>query len=55
MLITLVALSFTLILAMLAVGALPDWEYSRTWSYWPSGAFGGMLVVLLLLVASGWA
>ena len=52
MLVTILILVLTLILAMLVIGALPDWNYSRSWSYWPSGAFGGMLMVLLLLVAT---
>jgi hypothetical protein len=53
MLVTILILVLTLILAMLVIGALPDWNYSRAWGYWPSGAFGGMLMVLLLLVATG--
>lgn len=39
-----------LVLVVFLVGALPTWPYSRDWGYYPSGALGVALLVLLLLV-----
>lgn len=39
-----------LVVVILLLGALPAWPYSRGWGYYPSGALGAILVVLLLLV-----
>jgi hypothetical protein len=38
-----------IILIILLVGALPTWPYSGGWGYYPSGALGLILVILLLL------
>jgi hypothetical protein len=40
-----------LILAL--IGALPNWGYSRSWGYFPSGGLGLVVVVLLVLVLVG--
>jgi hypothetical protein len=40
-----------LILAL--IGALPNWGYSRSWGYFPSGGLGLVVVVLLVLVLIG--
>ena len=40
-----------LILAL--VGALPNWGYSRSWGYFPSGGIGLVVVILLVLVLVG--
>jgi hypothetical protein len=40
-----------LILAL--IGALPNWGYSRSWGYFPSGGLGLIVVVLLVLVLIG--
>lgn len=42
-----------IILILLLVGALPTWPYSSGWGYYPSGGFGLVLVVLLILVLMG--
>jgi Protein of unknown function (DUF3309) len=42
-----------IILILALVGALPSWDYSRSWGYRPSGALGVILVVLLVLVIMG--
>jgi hypothetical protein len=42
-----------IILILLLVGALPTWPYSSGWGYYPSGGFGLILVVLLILVLMG--
>ena len=35
------------------VGALPAWPYSGGWGYYPSGALGLILVIILILVLLG--
>ena len=42
-----------ILLILLVVGALPTWPYSRSWSYYPSGGIGLLLLILLLLVLFG--
>ena len=39
-----------IVLFLLLVGALPNWNYSRNWGYGPTGGLGFVLVVLLVLV-----
>lgn len=34
----------------LLLGALPTWPHSRNWGYYPSGGFGVVLVVLVVLL-----
>jgi len=41
------------ILIILLVGALPAWPYSTGWGYYPSGAVGTVLIILLILVLLG--
>lgn len=41
------------ILILLLVGALPHWPYSAGWGYYPSGALGLIVLVLLILVLLG--
>jgi len=42
-----------IILILLLVGALPTWPYSSGWGYYPSGGFGLIVVILLILVLIG--
>jgi Protein of unknown function (DUF3309) len=42
-----------IILILLLIGALPTWPYSTGWGYYPSGGFGLVLVILLILVLMG--
>jgi hypothetical protein len=37
------------ILILMLIGALPNWQYSSGWGYGPSGSVGTVLVVLLVL------
>lgn len=37
-----------LILAIIAV--LPTWPYNRSWSYYPSGGLGAILVLTIVLL-----
>jgi hypothetical protein len=42
-----------IILVVLLVGALPAWPYSAGWGYYPSGALGTVLFILLILALLG--
>jgi hypothetical protein len=42
-----------IILILALVGALPTWGYSRGWGYFPAGGLGLVLIILLILVATG--
>jgi hypothetical protein len=37
-------------LVLLLLGALPTWNHSRSWGYFPSGGVGLLLVIVLVLV-----
>jgi Protein of unknown function (DUF3309) len=39
-----------IVLAIILLGALPTWPYSRGWGYYPSGGIGLILVIILILV-----
>ncbi len=41
------------ILILLLIGALPNWGYSRSWGWGPSGTLGVVFIVLLILMLSG--
>jgi hypothetical protein len=41
-----------IILVVLLIGALPRWRHSASWGYYPSGALGVALVVVVLLLLS---
>ena len=46
----------TIVIAILVLalfGALPKWNYSRSWGYMPTGGLGLMLVIVLILVYMG--
>lgn len=40
-----------LVLALL--GTIPTWSHSRSWGYGPSGIFGIVLLVVVVLLLSG--
>ena len=42
-----------IILILLLLGALPTWPYSRAWGYGPSGITLVLLVILVVLLATG--
>jgi hypothetical protein len=44
-----------IILLILVIGSLPTWPYSANWGYgyYPSGALGIVLIILLILVLMG--
>jgi hypothetical protein len=41
------------LLALLLLGSLPSWPYSRGWGYYPSGTVGTVLLIVLVLVLLG--
>lgn len=41
------------VLAVLAIAALPRWSHSASWGYYPSGGLGLILVIVLVLVLLG--
>lgn len=42
-----------IILILILLGALPTWPYSRAWGYGPSGVTLVLLVILVVLLATG--
>jgi Protein of unknown function (DUF3309) len=42
-----------ILLVLLLIGVIPSWPYSRSWGYGPSGGFGLILLVVILLVFVG--
>lgn len=42
-----------IILVLLLLGALPMWPYSSGWGYYPSGALGLIVVILVILLLTG--
>ena len=41
------------ILVLLLIGAIPNWGYSRSWGYFPSGIIGVVLVIVIILLLMG--
>ena len=41
------------ILVLMLLGALPSWNHSRNWGYFPSGGLGLVLVILVVLLLTG--
>ena len=39
-----------IIVILLLLGALPTWNHSKSWGYFPSGGLGLVLVILIILV-----
>jgi hypothetical protein len=39
--------------ALMLVGALPRWSYSRQWGYYPSTGLGLILAALVILLLMG--
>jgi hypothetical protein len=42
-----------IILILLLIGALPLWPYSTGWGYYPGGALGLILIILIVLIVVG--
>jgi hypothetical protein len=41
------------ILIFLLIGALPRWQYSSGWGYYPSGGIGLIVLILIVLLLMG--
>ena len=47
-------LTILIVLLVLAlIGVLPSWPYSRSWGYFPSGFFGLVLLIVLIVFLLG--
>jgi hypothetical protein len=42
-----------IILILLLIGALPTWPYSSGWGYYPGGALGIILIIIIILALTG--
>lgn len=42
-----------ILLVLLLVGAWPSWPYSAGWGYYPGGAVGLVLIVVIVLILLG--
>ena len=43
-----------IVLILLLIGALPRWNHSRSWGYFPSGGLGLVVVIVIILVLLGY-
>ena len=41
------------VLVLFLIGSIPAWPYSRSWGYAPTGVFGLLVVILLILLLTG--
>ena len=41
------------ILFLMLIGAVPNWGYSQSWGYGPSGIVGTLLIIVLILLLMG--
>jgi Protein of unknown function (DUF3309) len=41
------------LVVLMLLGAIPAWPHSRGWGYYPSGGFGLVLLLLVVLMLSG--
>ena len=42
-----------IVLILLLVGAIPAWPHSRGWGYGPTGGLGLVLLIIVILLATG--
>ena len=41
------------LLVLMLLGALPNWQHSRNWGYFPSGGLGLVVLILVILLLTG--
>jgi hypothetical protein len=39
-----------IILVLMLLGTLPAWPYSSAWGYYPSGGFGLIVIIIILVM-----
>jgi hypothetical protein len=42
-----------IVLIVMFIGSFPRWPHSREWGYYPSGGFGLVVLILLVLLLTG--
>jgi hypothetical protein len=42
-----------IVVILMLVGALPRWNHSRNWGYFPSGGLGMILLIVVVLILLG--
>jgi hypothetical protein len=42
-----------ILLVLFLIGVIPTWPYSRGWGYGPSGGFGVILLIVIVLIFVG--
>lgn len=42
-----------IVLILMLVGVLPTWTHSKSWGYYPSGALGIVVTILIVLLLLG--
>jgi hypothetical protein len=42
-----------ILLILMLLGVIPNWSYSKTWGYGPSGGIGLIIVIFLVLILLG--
>jgi hypothetical protein len=42
-----------IVLVLFLIGALPTWNHSRSWGYFPSGGLGMVLAIVVILLLLG--
>ena len=42
-----------IVVILMLLGALPRWNHSRGWGYFPSGGLGLVLVIVVILILLG--
>ncbi len=42
-----------IVLVLALLGVIPIWPHSRTWGYGPSGGFGLIAIILVVLLLTG--
>jgi hypothetical protein len=42
-----------IVLVLFLIGALPTWNHSRSWGYYPSGGLGILVAVVVILLLLG--
>ena len=42
-----------IVLILILIGVIPTWPHSRSWGYWPSGALGVVVLIIIILLVMG--